>query len=120
VCSAVVADHFLGFSCVVDAVEALLAAFVVGLTRPVLNRWLRSLTAAVAKYSCGIYLFHLPVMSICLGRKTWPEVAMVFCAVGALSAAAYHGIEAPFIRLGVKLSKTAESLQLANSAHVAG
>jgi peptidoglycan/LPS O-acetylase OafA/YrhL len=70
----------------------------------------------IARYSYGLYLAHYPLMWIFYRKfAAWPEVAkhlaFAACAV-AIPIAAYHLVEAPFIKLGTKLSKRIPSSRL--------
>jgi peptidoglycan/LPS O-acetylase OafA/YrhL len=66
-------------------------------------------THAVAKYSYGIYLFHLPALWLAFyrlpleSRLAQSLVALVVLA--ALAIGGYHLIEAPLIRRGARLSR---------------
>ncbi|HUK43632.1 MAG TPA: acyltransferase [Candidatus Bathyarchaeia archaeon] len=66
----------------------------------------RRAAAAIAKYSYGIYLFHLIAIYYCfdwMTGATWLRVAcsLVFTAVAAV--ASYHLLEAPLIEYGRRL-----------------
>ncbi len=60
----------------------------------------------VARYSYGIYLTHpfALVLAFYVGRGwSWPvQFAVLFGSLAAFSVAAFHLIEAPFMRLGAK------------------
>jgi peptidoglycan/LPS O-acetylase OafA/YrhL len=70
--------------------------------------WNRA-THAVAKYSFGIYLFHLPALWLAFyrlpleSRLAQSTVAVVMLATLAIGG--YHLIEAPLIRRGARLSR---------------
>jgi peptidoglycan/LPS O-acetylase OafA/YrhL len=75
--------------------------------------WLKAASHAVAKYSYGIYLFHVPCIWIAFGRLGFlgpvgSTLAMVVL-VAAISALAYRAVEAPMIRLGKVAASTVES-----------
>jgi peptidoglycan/LPS O-acetylase OafA/YrhL len=74
-------------------------------THAALNR----VTHAVAKYSYGIYLFHLPALWLAFyrlpleSRLAQSVVALVVLATLAIGG--YHLIEAPMIRRGARISR---------------
>lgn len=78
--------------------------------------------AVIAKYSYGIYLFHVPAMVFAfrsLALPYWASVPLAIAMSGAFSVALYHAIEHPFIELGKRLTerrKRAESMKLAVEA----
>jgi len=65
---------------------------------------------AIAKYSYGIYLLHMPALAIglilCRGAGPLIEWSVVVVALVGLPVAAYHIVEEPGIRLGTKLARS--------------
>jgi peptidoglycan/LPS O-acetylase OafA/YrhL len=63
---------------------------------------------AVATYSYGIYLAHVPIMWLAfqqLADRAWPVQALTFLTlIVAVPPMLYHGIEAPLIRVGARLA----------------
>jgi len=70
--------------------------------------WITRSAATVAKYSYGIYLCHVPLLWFCtikLYGQPFVIQALVFATLLVLVPfAAYHLIESPAIKLGVKLA----------------
>lgn len=66
-------------------------------------------SALIARYSYGIYLVHVPLMWLAffrMGTFEWPARVGVFVILNiALPVALYHGLEAPLIKLGARLSQ---------------
>lgn len=75
----------------------------------------------VAKYSYGIYLFHVPALWLAFDRLRWlgvPLSMLVFLGTtAALSVAGYHLIEEPMISYGKRMSlrqlRRGQALELA-------
>ena len=88
------------------------ACVALGLIIPLFNDIKTGFTSTaahiVARYSYGIYLFHVPALWLAFDRLGWlgkPRAAAVFVGTTAvLSVAAYHLIEEPMIRCGLWLS----------------
>lgn len=65
----------------------------------------------IAKYSYGIYLFHLPLVAVCF--QMWPVISPLLswilysASLALVVIVLYHGLEAPLIRLGKKLTTPA-------------
>jgi len=76
--------------------------------REVRQKWLKSTSKLIAKYSYGIYLFHVPVFYLFLSKWKTSIVALdLAITVGVLAivvALAYRLIEDPFIRMGKRLA----------------
>lgn len=74
-------------------------------TSVLLNR----LTAAIAKYSYGVYLTHCAVFWLAFVHlPTWPIWAQAILCLSlsmALPFALYHAVEAPLIHLGARLAR---------------
>jgi peptidoglycan/LPS O-acetylase OafA/YrhL len=91
-------------------VKSSLLCAIVGLMIP----WFRSsrgagskVAAWIARYSYGIYLAHTPLLWLIYRHSTmrgWQAAALFLIAVISVSAAAYHLIEAPLIRLGTRIA----------------
>ena len=87
-------------------VECLVLGMAIPFFREVQVPVIRRAAAAIAKYSYGIYLFHLIAMYYCfdlLTAPTWVKIAgsVVFTAVA--SVASYHLLEDPLINYGRRL-----------------
>lgn len=87
-------------------VECLVLGMAIPFFREVQVPLIRGAAAAIAKYSYGIYLFHLIAMYYCfdlLTGPTWIKIAgsVVFTAVA--SVASYHLLEDPLINYGRRL-----------------
>lgn len=87
-------------------VECLALGLSVPLFREVQVPIVRGVAAAIAKYSYGIYLFHLIAIYYCFDSMigpTWMRVAgsLVFTAVAAVVS--YHLLEEPLIEYGRRL-----------------
>ena len=70
---------------------------------------LRSVGHLIAKYSYGIYLVHLPIIEYAFvhGQLESPalEWFLFFSGTAAISFAAFHLVERPGIRLGVRFAR---------------
>lgn len=66
-------------------------------------------TRAIAKYSYGIYLFHLPALWLAFFRlpleSRVAQSLVAFVTLATLAVGGYHLIEAPLIRRGARLSR---------------
>lgn len=81
-------------------------AFTVPLFAEMPDSFVRSIAHLIAKYSFGIYLFHMACIWILFDiiKALLPfQIAGFVLLLSALSFAAYRYIEAPFIRLGQSL-----------------
>ena len=62
----------------------------------------------IAKYSYGIYLFHVPALWLAFDRLRWlgipVSIVLFFGTTAVLSVAGYHLIEEPMISYGKRLS----------------
>jgi peptidoglycan/LPS O-acetylase OafA/YrhL len=70
--------------------------------------WVTRSSRTVAKYSYGLYLFHVPLIWATSVKLDWPAPLRwgAFVAlVGAVPWIAYHCIEAPMIEAGRRLSR---------------
>jgi peptidoglycan/LPS O-acetylase OafA/YrhL len=96
--------HFLLQAAICLAVGAAVPVFRQS-TSPVLNR----VAHLVARYSYGVYLFH--VVALWIGYFALSIASPLLQALGslialvALSVMGYHLIEKPGIRVGVRLSR---------------
>lgn len=87
-------------------VECLALGLAIPLFREVQVKWVRSVAAAIAKYSYGIYLFHLIAIYYCfdwLIAATWVRVAASVLFTAIASAVSYHLLEEPLIEYGRRL-----------------
>jgi len=74
--------------------------------REVQVSWIRRAAGAIAKYSYGIYLFHLIGIYYCfdwLTGPTWIKIAGSIALTAAASVASYHLLEEPLIEYGRRL-----------------
>jgi peptidoglycan/LPS O-acetylase OafA/YrhL len=81
-------------------------AFTVPLFAEMPDSLVRRIAHLIAKYSFGIYLFHMACIWILFDIIKAPlplQIAGFVLLLSALSFAAYRYIEAPFIRLGQSL-----------------
>jgi peptidoglycan/LPS O-acetylase OafA/YrhL len=63
----------------------------------------RHASAAIAKYSYGIYLFHLIAIYYCfdwMTGPTWLRVAASIALTAVASVVSYHALEEPLIEYG--------------------
>ena len=87
----------------------LIVGLVIPLFRQTTSRVFNRATHLVARYSYGIYLFH--VLALWLGYYAIAPESEVLKALIALSSltvlsvASYHLLEAPMVRLGARLSR---------------
>lgn len=82
------------------AYHAAIAFFVVALRDP---PWLLGPFAThLGKVSYGFYVFHLPILLLCLAQidSAWFAVTVAFAATLALATAAHYALELPGIQLG--------------------
>jgi peptidoglycan/LPS O-acetylase OafA/YrhL len=87
---------------------------LVGVLLPVTKDpvWGTATHAWIAKYSYGIYLAHLPVFWLVFVVWTapiWLQIVMGLGLTGGLAVLAYHGLEAPLIRVGQRPLRLAAS-----------
>jgi peptidoglycan/LPS O-acetylase OafA/YrhL len=87
-------------------------------------RAIRSAAAAIAKYSYGIYLFHLIAIYYCfdiLDASTWLRIAASIVLTGVAAVASYHLLEEPLIEYGRRLGHALAPPQPPRvAAHAAG
>jgi peptidoglycan/LPS O-acetylase OafA/YrhL len=85
---------------ILDGCAALAVGLVIG-RYSVVPAFMAGASAAIAKYSYGIYLAHLPIMWFCFsdGQRRWTLFAFLSVFVPVVL---YHAIEQPFIRLGAR------------------
>ncbi|HUA84878.1 MAG TPA: acyltransferase [Bryobacteraceae bacterium] len=85
------------------AVGALIPNF-----RDLASSWLTRACHVVAKYSYGIYLFHLPILWLALFKLAFLPVALRWLALAVLMTvvpwAMYRWLEAPLIETGRRLA----------------
>jgi peptidoglycan/LPS O-acetylase OafA/YrhL len=87
-------------------VECLALGLAVPLFREVQAPLVRHAAAAIAKYSYGIYLFHLIAIYYCfdwMTGPTWLKIAASLASTGAAAVASYHLLEEPLIEYGRRL-----------------
>ena len=86
----------------------LFVAILVATVREPSNRFLRAVAHSIAKYSYGIYIAHVFCLWIAFYVVPGPlplRLAVLTAALCLVPAALYHGIEAPMIRVGRRLSE---------------
>jgi len=76
--------------------------------REVRKTWLKKTSHVIAKYSYGIYLFHMPLFYLFLTKWATGFVALDLAITGValmtVVAVAFHMIEDPFIQAGKRLA----------------
>ncbi len=89
-------------------VPCLILGASAGLFRDLKPGFGAALARQIAKYSYGIYLVHMPLLLLCFrelpfGSQAARE-ALFFLLLPALVVALFHGVEAPLIELGRRLT----------------
>lgn len=83
-------------------------ATIIPSVKPMNSTWARRVSQIVAKYSYGIYLFHVPCIWLAFGKLRSLGIvgsSLAFLLmVGMGSVISYHLIEEPFVRLGKRLA----------------
>jgi len=88
-----------------DASASIIAAIAIGRSGPPSSAIVRIGSHTIAKYSYGIYLAHVPLMWLCFREGHGIRAFAIFTAAMVLvPLLAYHAIEAPLIRLGMRVS----------------
>jgi peptidoglycan/LPS O-acetylase OafA/YrhL len=90
-------------------IECLALGLAIPLFREVQVKWVRAAASAIAKYSYGIYLFHLIAIYYCfdsLIAPTWVRIAGSIAFTAVASVASYHLLEEPLIEYGRRLGHT--------------
>jgi peptidoglycan/LPS O-acetylase OafA/YrhL len=99
----------IGMQAGLGIIATLVLAFAIPSFASMRARWLRRASHAVAKYSYGIYLFHVPCLWLTFGKLRFlgpAGCAVAFVALTtAVVVAAYHAVEAPMIAVGKKLAR---------------
>ena len=112
--AAILAAYMLGYARIgmqagLGIIATLALAFAIPAFTPMRARWLRRASHAVAKYSYGIYLFHVPCLWLAFGKLRFLGALGCSVAFVVLTAAvvvtAYHALEAPMIAVGKKLAR---------------
>jgi peptidoglycan/LPS O-acetylase OafA/YrhL len=84
-------------------------AYLLPRIAPMRARWLRRGSHAIAKYSYGIYLFHVPCIWLAFGKLGFLGLAGASVTFVLLTTAfvvvSYHALEAPMIALGQRLAQ---------------
>lgn len=84
-----------------DWLACIIAGAVIGRSAPPGSAIVRKVSAAIAKYSYGIYLAHLPLMWLCLRPgHSITQFAVFIIAMLVVPPLVYHGLEHPMIQLG--------------------
>jgi len=103
-----------------DWICATLTGLLIPFFAQMQNAAVRLIARTVAKYSYGIYLFHVPVLWFTLVRfrTQWPglNLALALLSLAVVSVAAYHFIEEPFIEWGKRLANRRTKLNLRTAA----
>ncbi len=87
-------------------VECLALGLAVPLFKEVRVPVIRSVAGAIAKYSYGIYLFHLIAIYYCfdyMTTATWLKVVASIVITGVAAVVSYHLLEEPLIEYGRRL-----------------
>lgn len=91
-----------------DWVCATLTGLLIPLFGQIQSAVIQLVAKTVAKYSYGIYLFHVPVLWLTLVRFRTPWAALnlmlALLVLAMVCVAAYHFIEEPFIEWGKRLA----------------
>lgn len=88
-----------------DATGCIITALVIGRCGEPTSVLIRRGSAVIAKYSYGIYLAHLPLMSLCFHRNHSVAHCSAFVvAMLTIPPFAYHSLEEPMIRLGKRIA----------------
>jgi peptidoglycan/LPS O-acetylase OafA/YrhL len=92
----------------VNAFICLLLGLSIPMFSEIRSRPLTASSKQVAKYSYGIYLFHVPILALVFGHlpqiPMWGKVAAFFFITGVVSVTVFHLLEEPCVRLGRKLA----------------
>lgn len=92
----------------VNAATCLLLGFAIPMFADIRTRWLIRSSHQVAKYSYGIYLFHVPSLVLVFGYfRPLPlvlKIAAFVVLTGTASVIAYHCIEHPLIDIGRRIA----------------
>jgi peptidoglycan/LPS O-acetylase OafA/YrhL len=102
-----------------DWITCTILGFLIPQFHDLSDNILSSAAHAVAKYSYGIYLFHLP--AIWLAFDLWRGIGLVastvvfIVATAVLSVAGYRWIEEPMIQIGKHLAERTESSRLVSA-----
>ena len=83
--------------------ECLALGLAIPFFREVQVKWIRRAAGAIAKYSYGIYLFHLIAIYYCfdwMTGPTWLRIAGSIAFTVVASVASYHLLEEPLIEYG--------------------
>jgi peptidoglycan/LPS O-acetylase OafA/YrhL len=97
----------------VDSAVCLLLGLSIPLFKAVPFPWVTGSSHQIAKYSYGIYLFHIPALIFIL--KYFAPFSFVFKLVayvvlsGAVSVFSYHVVEHPLIQFGKRVAERFES-----------
>ena len=86
--------------------ECLALGLAIPFFREVQVKWIRRAAGAIAKYSYGIYLFHLIAIYYCfdwMTGPTWLRIAGSIAVTVVASVASYHLLEEPLIEYGRRL-----------------
>lgn len=86
--------------------ECLALGLAVPFFREVQVPLVRKVAGAIAKYSYGIYLFHMIAIYYCfdvLVAPTWIQIVAAFAFTAVASVASYHLMEEPLIEYGRRL-----------------
>lgn len=105
-------DHRIWWPAYLDLVNDWLFCVAAGLAIPLFleirNRWLKSVSKQVARYSYGIYVSHVPILWLCFIRfRVGSAVVNALLAIiltAVISVLVYRYIEDPAIRIGKLLT----------------
>lgn len=89
----------------------LLAGLLIPLCRETKNTRVAQVSKWIARYSYGIYLAHIPVLWLVAyqlqGIPAALQLTLLVILLVAVPVVAYHGIEAPLIRVGTRIAARA-------------
>jgi len=93
---------------VLNAGNCLLLGLAIPSFRELTAFWIVRPAEQIAKYSYGVYLFHVPAIVLCLRflprLPIVPKIALALVFTSAISFLAFHVIENPLIRIGKRLT----------------
>ncbi len=105
-------DHKIFWPPLLDIVNDWVFCGLAGLAIPLFadlkTRWLNAVSKKIAKYSYGIYVYHVPILWFCFVRLRMLSLvlnaSLAAFLIAAISIALYHLVEDPAIRVGERLA----------------
>jgi peptidoglycan/LPS O-acetylase OafA/YrhL len=102
----------IGMQAGLGIIATLVLAFAIPLFTSMRAHWLRRSTHVVAKYSYGIYLFHLPCLWLAFGKLRFMgplgSVVAFVVLLTVVVVLGYHALEAPMIAVGKRVARNLE------------